>query len=73
MQTWSHQHQDEPNSIIWFVRNVLDTEDTKYVGSNLPQRTHCYHPAVALAVGDGLDDVRSQSETEENGEEVCGP
>ena len=50
---------------------MLDTEDADYVGSRLPQRTHCYDPAVALAVDDGLDNVRSKSESKENSEEVC--
>ena len=72
MQAWSHQHQDVPYRIIRFICNVLDTEDAEDVGSHLPQRTHCYDPAVALAVDDGLDDVRSKRKTEENGEEVCG-
>ena len=51
---------------------MLDAEDAEYVGSRLPQRTHCYDPAVALAVHDGLDNVCSKNETEQNGEEVCG-
>ena len=72
VQMWSHHHQNGRNRIIPFICNVLDTEDAEYVGGCLPQRTHCYDPAVALPVDDRLDDVRSKSEAEENGEEVCG-
>ena len=72
MQKWSYQHQNGPDRIIPFICNVLDTENPEYVGDRLPQRTHCYDPAVALPVDDSLDNVRSKSKAEENGEEVCG-
>ncbi len=71
MQGWSHQHQDEPDRIICFVRNVFDTKDAEYIAGGLPQRSHCYDPAVAFAVNDGLGNVRDESKVEKNSEEVC--
>lgn len=72
MQTESYQHQNEPDRVIRFICNVLDTEDAEHVARCLPQRSHCYDPAVSFAVDDGLDNVRGKGEAEENGEEVRG-
>ena len=69
----SYQHQNEPDRVICFICNVLDTQDAEYVAGRLPQRSHCYDPAVAFAIDDRLDNVRGESEAEENSEEVCGP
>lgn len=72
MQRRSYQYQDEPNRVKRFICNVLDTEDTEHVARHLPQCSHCYDPTVAFAVYDGLNNVRGESEAEENGEEICG-
>ena len=48
----SYQHQNEPDRVIRFIFNVLDTEDAKHVADRLPQRSHRYNPAVAFAVDD---------------------
>ena len=51
---------------------MLDAEDAEYIADRLPQRSHCYYPAIALAIDDGLGNVRDQGKGEENGEEVGG-
>ena len=51
---------------------MIDTEDAENIADRLPQRSHCYDPGVAFAVDDGLGNVRNKSESEEDGEEVCG-
>ena len=51
---------------------MLDTEDAENIADRLPQRSHRYNPAIALAVDDGLSNVRDQGKGEENGEEVRG-
>ena len=70
---WSYQHQYEPDRVVRVICNVLNTENSKHVAGRLPQRSHCYDPTVTFAVDDGLDDVRGESEAEEDGVEVCGP
>lgn len=66
------QYQNEPDRIIRFTCDVLDAEDAENVAGCLPQRSHCYDPAVAFAVDDGLDNMDHESEPEEDGEEVSG-
>lgn len=72
MQRQSHQHQNKPNRIIRFICDILDAEDAERVAGGLPQRSHCYDPAVTFAVDDGLNNMAHESEAEENGEEVSG-
>ena len=72
MQRQSHQHQDKPDRIIRFICDGLDAEDAEHVAGCLPQRSHCYDPAIAFAVDDRLNNMDHESEPEENGKEVSG-
>lgn len=67
----SYQHQSEPDGIVRIICNVLNTEDADYIAGSLPQCAHCYDPAVAFAVDDGLGNMGDKSEGKEDGEEIC--
>lgn len=49
---------------------ILDTENLKNIADILPQRQHSVDPTVAFPVNDGLCDVDTCCEGEQDGEDI---
>ena len=54
---FAYHHETEPIRVVRRILNVLNTQDTKNVGSRLKSPTESDDPGVRFAMSNCLDDM----------------